>query len=143
MRYLLLLILFCLSPHVCADQIRSFSAVCGATSYKVAWLNRGHPLDNRFVLSTGDKELFVADEGGWFEVACDASAKGEPVLIFQSYCGGSACVEEKYGVIDTRTSRLILAPSKKNVANSREGQRLLGKPVPRLSGHKGWFCCAN
>ncbi len=123
----------------------SFEAQCGPNRFRVNVENRGHPLGNRFELialsSAGPNRLFVADDGGWFHVACLPNGNGEPMLVFQSYCGGSACVEDRYGLLEPRSLKLLLDPGKKNVGNAAAASKLLGKPVPSLLRHKEAFCC--
>ncbi len=124
---------------------KSFEAQCGPNRFRVNVENKGHPLDNRFELvaarSGGDNRLFVADDGGWFHAACLPDRNGEPLLVFQNYCGGSGCVEDRYGVVDPRSLKVLLDPGKKNVGNAAAASKLLGKTVPNLLRYKDAFCC--
>jgi hypothetical protein len=124
-----------------------FEATCGAAKFHVAGANNGHPLDNTFTLSaitaSGPRELFKGEEGGWFHAACLATKEGKPILVFQSYCGGSACVEGKYGAIEPTSLKLLLRPSLKNVENHKQLSALLGSSAPHLGNYKGAFCCGE
>ena len=126
---------------------KSYDSQCGPTKFRVNVENKGHPLDNRYelvaVTSAGDKKLFTAEEGGWLHAACVITTKSEPVLLFQSYCGGSGCVEDKYGIVQAATLKVLVRPSAKNIGNSKQASNVLGKPVPYLPKFKGSFCCEN
>ena len=146
MRHLLaILALAAVSAHAANPQ--QFEATCGATRFRVTAVNNGHPLDNTFSLSalttSGARELFKGEEGGWFHAACLPAKDGKPVLVFQSYCGGSGCVEGKYGAIEPATLKLLLRPSSKNVENHKQLSALLGTSAPHLGNHKGAFCCGE
>jgi hypothetical protein len=124
---------------------KSFETKCGDSRFRVTVENRGHPLDNVYSLfgtsSGGEKRLFIAEDGGWLHAACVTDAKGKSLLLFQSYCGGSACVEDKYGIVEPRGLKLLLTPSAKNIGNSKAASNLLGKPAPYLPRYEGAFCC--
>jgi hypothetical protein len=130
-----------------AASAKSFEAQCGPARFRVNVENKGHPLDNSYelvaVTTSGNKRLFVAEEGGWLHAACVRNAKGQPMLLFQSYCGGSKCVEDKYGIVDPTSLNVLLKPSAKNVGNAKEASKLLGKSVPYLPKYKEAFCCEN
>lgn len=105
-----------------------------------------YPLDRKYKLSTvgtrNDKTLYVSDEGGWFQIACLQTATKHPLLVFQASCGGSGCLEGKYGAIDPGTLKLLLRPSTKNVENHKAMSKLLGYEAPYLANHKDSFCCS-
>ena len=128
-----------------AGTSKVFEGSCGTTKFRVTAVNSGTPLENVFTLAaitpSGSKNLYVGDEGGWFHAACLAAKNGKPILVFQSYCGGSVCREGKYGAIDPQSLKLLLRPSPKNVENHKELSALLGSSVPHLGEHKGTFCC--
>ena len=124
---------------------KSYESKCGDSRFRVSVENRGHPLDNVYSIfgtSSGvEKQLFVAEDGGWLHAACVTDAKRKSLLLFQSYCGGSGCIEDKYGIIEPVGLKLLLVPGAKNVGNSKAASHLLGKPVPYLPRYKGAFCC--
>jgi hypothetical protein len=123
-------------------------AVCGGNRFEVVVNNAGHPLYNvyRLYAQTGGKRaddrklLYEADEGGWFNAACVEGRQG-PMLLFQSYCGGSACVENKFGIVDARSLKVLLLPGNANVSNEKQAKAVLGREVPSLSDDKVSFCC--
>lgn len=122
-------------------------AVCGGARFSVQLHNDGHPLTNVYRLygqpdgaSQAPRLLYTGDEGGWFYAACVQAPKG-PVLLFQSFCGGSVCVEDRFGVVDARTLKILLRPDKANVGNEKKARAILGKDVPDLAKDKASFCC--
>jgi hypothetical protein len=125
----------------------NISATCGGTKFEVAIENRGQPLDNVYHLLAKQPDqdratqVHLSDVGGWFFAACIPDKKGIAKLVYQEFCGGSACVEDKYGIIDPQTLKTLLQPSSKNEGNSVEASRLLDKKVPHLPRDKSSFCC--
>lgn len=146
MRYFLLL-LSALSTVANAGTPEVFEANCGLAKFRVSAVNNGHPLDNTYVLAavtaSGLRELFKGEDGGWFHAACLTTKSGKQLLVFQSYCGGSACLEGKYGVVEPSSLNLLLKPSPKNVENHKEVSSLLGLPAPHLGHYKEAFCCGK
>lgn len=140
-----ILSLVVLSAHAATPQV--FEGTCGTTQFRVSQINNGHPLDNTFTLSvvtsSGVREIFKGEDGGWFHATCLATKDGKPVLVFQSYCGGSACVEGKYGAVEPTSLKLLLRPSPKNVENHKEVSALLGSAAPHLGNYKKAFCCGE
>lgn len=128
-----------------AAQSQSFEGECGGKTFRVEKRNVGHPLENSYVLSVatphGARRIYSASQGGWFHAACLMSRVAKPVVVFQSYCGGSACVEDKYGAIDPENLKLLFVPDGNNVSNSKKLSTLLGRPSPHLQSEKGRFCC--
>ncbi len=144
---LLFTILTLTSVFAHAANPQQFETTCGGTRFRVAAVNKSHPLANSFTLSaltvSGVRELFKGEEGGWFHAACLPARNGKSVLVFQSYCGGSACVEGKYGAIEPATLKLLFRPSSTNIENHKQLSALLANPAPHLGNHKGAFCCVE
>lgn len=147
MRHLLYIIIAIFSTPVLAAAPQVFESACGPSKFQVSVVNNGHPLDNTFTLSTltpsAARELFKSEEGGWFYAACMAKKDRTPVLVFQSYCGGSGCLEAKYGAIDASSLKPLLLPSSKNIENDKQLSKLLGYPAPHLGQYKKAFCCGE
>jgi len=133
--------------NACAGESKSYEGECGGAKFRVVAQNNGHPLDNKFTLSvgtpTGSRNLFTSGIGGWFHAACLPTKRGKPLLVFQSYCGGSACLEGNYGAADPASFKLLLRPSAKNVENDKKLRVLLGAPAPHLGSFKEAFCCGD
>ncbi|MFM9880908.1 MAG: hypothetical protein ACKVOO_10930 [Burkholderiaceae bacterium] len=142
-----LLVIACIAVcnSVRASPSQSFEGECGGKTFRVEKRNVGHPLENSYVLSVatphGARRIYGASQGGWFHAACLMSRFAKPVVVFQSYCGGSACVEDKYGAIDPENLKLLFVPEGNNVSNSKKLSTLLGRPSPHLQSEKGRFCC--
>lgn len=135
------------SASAYAGERKTYESTCGAAKFRVVSQNNGHPLDNKFTLSaltpSGAKTLFIGDDGGWFHAACLPARNGRPLLVFQSYCSGSACLEGKYGAVDPQSLAVLLRPSSKNVENDKALAKLLGSAPPHLGSLQGAFCCSK
>ncbi len=135
----------------CWAKTSSFKAQCGNSTFEVTLENRGSTLENRYELRASSavagadrKLLYVSNEGGWFYAQClpSAAAGGRSLLLFQAFCGGSACVEDRYGVVDADTLKLLLRPPKGNVGNAKAAAKVIGrKDVPYLPEDPKAFCC--
>jgi hypothetical protein len=125
----------------------NFSAVCGGTQFEVVAEHHEHPLDNVYRLFSKKPEqkrvtlVHISNEGNWFYAACLPDKQGVEKLVYQEFCGGSACVEDRYGIVDPQSIKTLLRPPTKNEPNSRQASRLLGQKVPDLSEDKRSFCC--
>lgn len=120
---------------------------CGGAVFDVEVQRGAHPLSNVYVLrgrrasSTQlSRTLYSSDVGGWFYAACVPGRQGD-LLVFQAFCGGSACIEDKYGAVSPKTLKLLLKPDQKNVSNARKLKPLLRGEVPYLPEDKRAFCC--
>ena len=136
-----------LAANVFAASQQVFEATCSGAKFRVTAVNNGHPLDNTYVLSAvtvaGPRELFKGEDGGWFHAACIPAKDGKSILLFQSYCGGSGCLEGKYGAVEPSSLKVVLRPSPKNVENHKQASALLGLTAPHLGNYKGTFCCGE
>jgi hypothetical protein len=134
------------SASTAAEAMAPSQASCGQAQFEVQVQSADHPLNNTYRLygqasaEATKRLLYTAAEGGWFYAACVVGRKG-PVLLFQSFCGGSACVEDRYGAVDVKTLKLLLKPAKGNVSNAKAAKALLGRPAPYLVEDKASFCC--
>lgn len=141
----LLALVFSVAAH--AREAQVFESECGGAKFRVTATNHEHPLSNTYNLAalspTGVKELFKSGEGGWFHAACLSTRRGRPVLVFQSYCGGSGCLEGKYGAVAPSSLKVLLRPSKRNVENAKEMSALLEGDVPHLGEYENSFCCGK
>lgn len=144
---LILMVAVAAGASAYAGEARSYEGECGGVKFRVVAQNNGHPLNNKFVLSGGtpaeSRNLFTSEIGGWFHAACLPTRRGKPLLVFQSYCGGSACLEGNYGAVDPASLKLLLRPSAKNRENEKQLRALLGAPAPHLGNFKGAFCCGD
>ena len=120
---------------------------CGIAKFWVTAQNptslytRGYTLSGRTV--SGYKTLFTSEEGDGFDAACLTTKNRTPLLVFQSSCSGSGCLEGKYGAVDPTTLKFLLRPSTKNIENHRQLTAILGYTAPDLYGFKSAFCCGK
>jgi len=138
-------LLLAIAGHPAFAGVNTFEGACGGTNFRVSVVHGDHPLENVYTLSvvSGQNSTVVhrSDVGGFFEAACLPAKSGKPLLVFQEFCGGSACIEAKYGAIDPTSKKFVLRPSEKNVSNIHQAESLLGQSVPYLPQLKGRLCC--
>jgi hypothetical protein len=122
-------------------------ASCGSSRFVVTVAGGDHPLANvyRIYGQTGlttphSRLLYVANDGGWLDAACVQSKQG-PSVLFQAHCGGTACVEARYGLISAQALTLLLQPPSTNASNAKEVQAMLGRRPPALTEPGVSFCC--
>ncbi len=124
---------------------KNYNSKCGSSYFLIISENHGHPLDNKFKLfvsKDGKKNiLFESDKGGWFNAICIEKNQTIPLLLFQSYCGGSSCVEDNYGIVNTLTNKFLLIPEKENIGNSKKAAKILGENIRVLMRKNKSFCC--
>lgn len=131
-----------------AARAEVYDATCGTTHFQVSTKNFGHPLDNRYELygglnpSSGMKKLYASSDGGWFYAACVKGRHDKDILLFQTSCGGSTCVEDRYGMVEAKALKIILLPERRNVGNAKKASEILGRPVPYLPKYQTVFCCS-
>jgi hypothetical protein len=67
--------------------------------------------------SIGNRATVLRYDGGidFIGAECRKTTDGRALLIFQAYCGGSACEDlDNYGIIDPRDLRILLVPDDTN-----------------------------
>lgn len=58
---------------------------------------------------------------------CRKNRRGEPLIVFQAYCGGSGCRDlDNFGIIDPSDLRILLVP---NDWNRGDAKKILGDEV--------------
>lgn len=137
-----------LYPRLSLAKVKSLEAKCGDASFRIEEKIHEHPLTTEYRLfgksansSYVEKLLYSSDEGDWFYANCLISKNGIKFLVFQSSCGGSVCVEDKYGIVNTKTLRVILRPNRKNIGNKSKASEILEIPVPHFPRNKENLCC--
>jgi hypothetical protein len=142
---LVLALAACLLPAAAA-RAQTFESACGAADFRIEAAHGQHPLDNVYRLFGGShgaaaRLLYTGDVGGWFHAACIKDGHGRLRLLFQSSCGGSACVEDKFGIVDPATLALLLQPGSANRGNIKQADALLGRKTPWIANDGSAFCC--
>jgi|GEM_PF-4910022 len=122
---------------------KTYQTNCGKVRFFVNVLNNGYAFDNSYRLSaetaSGFFELYTGKDE--FYAACLTTIHNQPLLIFQNFCDGSACVEQNYGVVDPETLSIRLQPNQDNTPNTQALSDLLGFEAPNLSTSTLAFCC--
>jgi len=129
-------------------QAQSFSTSCGGAAFTIEVARAGgHPLDNTYriagaVAGGPSRTVFTSEDGGWLDAACVRDGRGRERLLFQASCGGSACVEDRYGLVDPQRLVLLLAPGPGDRGNAKAAAAALGLPeAPWLPESRDAFCC--
>jgi hypothetical protein len=139
------LALLALSAVAAEPQV--LMAKCGDSVFKVTAISGGHPVEKSYTLAamspSGERELYKSEEGGWFHAACLLGKEGKSILVFQSYCGGSACREGRYGAVDPQSLAVLLQLPPGNDENHKELSSLLGSSAPHLGRINEAFCCSR
>ena len=138
MRIILLVILVAaagmsVSHHAVADEITTTNFSCG--SARISVYNSPAKEAPYFVVRLKAPKganyhpfLMTRD---FFEVRCDTLQDGHPVLLANHICGGSACNEQNYTLIDTDTADKLLES-----ATPEQAAKVLGHQVRLFSCHK-------
>jgi len=90
----------------------------------------------------------------FLDVRCEKNKKGKDFLLVNHHCGGSACSESNYGLIDLSTGKEVLKPSERYHGNSDQVASILGKTISPFSckkrskgsstpNDKGEFCIVS
>jgi hypothetical protein len=140
-----LIIAACALPSA-AVRAQTFPTACGGADFRVDATHGEHPLANVYRLygsahGAPAQLLYTADVGGWFYAACVKDGQGRARLLFQSSCGGSACVEDKFGIVDPATLALMLRPGSANRGNIKRADALLERKTPWIANDGSAFCC--
>lgn len=117
--------------------------VSGAETYDTAVIKHYYQKQN------AKKKLFHQSEHGMFvTAACTKNKNNLDMFIFTEICGGSACIEDIYGLFDPNQKKLLLKPSDWPKGNLEEVIKILGKSDVLDSNHdypfiEHEFCCIN
>jgi len=122
---------------------KTYQTNCGKARFFVNVLNNGYAFDNSYRLSAetaaGFFELYTGKDE--FYASCLTTSSNKPLLIFQNFCDGSACVEQNYGAVDPENFSILLQPSQDNNPNKQALSDLLGFEAPNLTTSALAFCC--
>lgn len=109
----------------------SFAAklTCGTAmaelSFAKSALNKGE-VESVISVNRDGRSTILRYDGGvdFIGMECRKAKSGKPMLVFQAYCGGSACKDaDNYGIIDPSDLRVLLIPSD---TNRKLAQQILG-----------------
>lgn len=118
---------------------------CGAASFRIAvdqgadWWDRQYSLRAK---SEGSSEIEIYHtKGGFFYAACVTDSSGRELLLIETFCEGSACPEDHYGIIDPVSQEFLLNPDHYSQGNAREAAFVLGHEPAYLPQSSDSFCC--
>jgi hypothetical protein len=116
-----------------AEPVSSFQ--CGKS--RVQLFNSAKKETPFFVLtisgSSGEVYYPYLVEREFFEIRCENGAKSKVFILFNHFCGGSGCAETNYGIVDSDSGKILLAPGDRFVGNADKAAKILGAPVRRFS----------
>lgn len=65
----------------------------------------------------------------FINVSCDNKSDGSLVFIIRHICGGSACSNHNFGIIDTASGEVLLTPSDRYKGNAQKANSIMGKEI--------------
>ncbi len=68
-------------------------------------------------------------ENDFINVSCDNKSDGSLVFVIRHTCGGSACSNHNFGIIDTASGEVLLTPSDRYKGNAEKANAIMGKEI--------------
>lgn len=139
-----LLIILCILSQCALAEIAEKK--CGNFTFRVKILNEGDIDEKRFKLyyyTKGQRPIlfYQSESGHYLDATCVQNKKKKYLMLFQEYCGGSACIENIYGLFDPHEKKILINPSDWPQGNSNEIEKIISYPPPFYSD--GTFFCCN
>jgi hypothetical protein len=110
---------------------------CGTATAELSFvkstLNKDE-VESVISVSRDGRSTVLRYDGGvdFIGMECRKSKSGKPLLVFQAYCGGSACRDsDNFGIIDPFDLRVLLVPSD---TNRKLAQQILGTVPTSIKG---------
>jgi len=69
----------------------------------------------------------------YLHARCEKNKRGKDFLLINQICGGTACAESNYGIIDLATGKEVLKPSAPYRGNGNKAVAILGKQIKPFS----------
>jgi hypothetical protein len=128
-----LLMVTCLMiiPSIAAFADESFP--CGGADVKFSFDKRsegGEHVEAVLTVSRGYRTTVLRYDGNvdFIGGICARNGHKKPIVLFQAYCGGSACRDlDNWGIVDPSDLHVQLVP---NDWNRKDAQKILGQPLP-------------
>ena len=117
-----LLLVLAASPCYPADF------ACGNTGVTIATWGERETAGAKIVFADTERETSLCYRDiDFIGAECTQDAKGNEMVVFQAYCGGSGCKDlDNYGIFDPRRFRLLLVPLPDN---RQQASKILGREV--------------
>ncbi len=133
-----------------ALERQTFKKTCGPSKFEMVVFRTEHGNVNKYVLyavlgegNNASRKQLYSDEGAMIDAACLRLGPGKDYLVFDSNCGGSGCVEGRYGVIEANSLKVLILPPKKNVRNTKAAEAKVHAPLDLVYINADKFCCAD
>lgn len=128
-----------------------FEKECGGKKFIVEMYNGFDLFETKYKLyfkaKNTEKQLFFKTKRGVIlDTACIQNKKKQELMLFLEYGGGNVAPEDRYGIFDPNTEKMLLKPTSWDKGNSKEVERLIGyaPPSPVYDGKdQTFFCCFN
>lgn len=128
-----------------------FTKACGEYRYIVELYNGFNISERNYRLyfqdQNGKKQLFYqTDHGMILDAACIKDKNARNLMLFLDITGGNGSPEDRYGVFDPHSNKMLIKPESWVSGNSEEVKALLGYPPPfpqEKDRGRIFFCCAN
>lgn len=85
------------------------------------------------IASAGARSTILRYDGNidFIGAECRKTQQGGPLIVYQAYCGGSACKDlDNFGIIDPKDLRVLLVP---NDSNRIVARQILGSEVAPIT----------
>ena len=136
---------------VSKSAIASVSEVnCGKYTYIVEI--RGFGLyetkyDLYYKIENQPKKLFYSTKKGVvLDAACIQNNEKQDLMLFLEFGGGNVGPEDRYGIFNPRTKKMLIQPTSWYTGNSKQVEKIIGHPPPfpvYEDKDGNFFCCIN
>jgi len=123
-----------------------FKTKCGESTYIVEIKGSGL-YETRYNLyykvENQPKELFYKTKTGVIlDAACIQDIKKRNLMLFLEFGGGNVGPEDRYGVFDPSTKKMLIQPTNWNKGNFKQVEKIIGYSPPVLNENdRIFFCC--
>ena len=88
--------------------------------------------------------FYVTKSVRYLNAACVQNNKGQNLFLFQAFCGGSGCPEDRFGIFDPDTKKMLIKPGHWLKGNYKQAKQFVSEDVlEQLIRHEKNFCCDN
>ena len=127
--------MFAASFFVCSAAFAN-PVTCGAAKVDISFAKSAQFPDTVEAIlsaSIGTRSTVLRFDGDidFIGAECRKTKEGKTMVVFQAYCGGSACKDlDNYGIIDPQDLRVLLVP---NDTNRAQADKIFGSKVAPIN----------
>lgn len=124
-------ILFTLALLAFATFSHANPVPCGSATFDVEYEPiKASPLGYDQVtlkISNGQNKVIKQFEFVYFEIACLKNPSNKLFIVYQAYCGGSACRDfDNWGIVEPATLKILIEPDDHN---HKKAEKIFGGPL--------------